>query len=96
MSKKEMPVPKEQSDLSYLTESANYLTSQLAGLRYSLKECKVLMDLAVKEEYQERIRSLRQQKAALNGQIKAGLDDQKHVFSLIKKVKRLQVVDGKK
>jgi len=74
-------------DEQYLVDSLNEIQNRLASFRYNIKEIKACLLVATNAKNEHRVQTLHDQKRKTNELIKLGLEDQKRVLSLYKKIK---------
>jgi hypothetical protein len=86
MSKKQ-PETEVDEDEQYLLDSLAYIQNNLMNLRYNIKEIKACMLVATENDNADRIQVIRNQKAKTNELIQAGMEDQKRVLSIYKRIK---------
>ena len=79
---------KVDEDEQYLVDSISEIQTRLATFRYNIKEIKSCLLVAITAKNDNRIRILQEQKGKTNELIKLGLEDQRRVLSIYKKIKR--------
>lgn len=85
---------KEQTDLEYMEKTKTFVDSKLEGMRYGLKEVKHSITLAEAVNTpvsHVRFNQLQEERRKILGFIKEAMADQKHVNSIYKKIKELEV-----